>query len=96
MAIAFAGRAKLRWFELLLVSLAALIQLGLLVMGWGDFNNVHGGAVALVFLFLLGAAVSLIELVMVFVSPSWYRLIWWLGVCAYTVLLVSLGSQYGG
>jgi hypothetical protein len=91
-----AGRVKNSRLEWSLLSLAALVQLGVLVAGWGDFDNVHGGAILMIWIILVGLAVFLGELVLAFSRPSWWRFLQLIGVAAFSVLLVAVGGTYGG
>ena len=79
-----------------LLCLSAVAQLVLLFMGWGDLENVHGGAVLLVLVMLIGLAVFLGELFLTLRNPSRGRFLQLTGVVAYSALLLVVGDKYGG
>lgn len=91
-----ADRVKSSGFEWALLLLSALTQLVFLLIGWGDFGNVHGGAVLLVLVMFVGLVTSLGELFLTLRAPSRWRFLRLTGVAAFTVLLVVAGDASGG
>ena len=91
-----ADRVKGSGLEWSLLVLSALAQLVFLFMGWGDFDSVHGGAVLLMLVVLIGLATSLGALFLTLRDPSRWRWLRLTGVAAFTVLLVVAGDAYGG
>jgi hypothetical protein len=91
-----ADRVKSSGFEWSLLAVSALVQLALLFMGWGDFSNVHGGAVLLMLVLLVGAVTALGVLFLALRDPCRWRFLRLIGVAAFTVLLVVSGDAYGG
>ena len=91
-----ADRVKNSCLEWSLLGLSALAQLVFLLMGWGDFDSVHGGAVLLMLVMFIGLVTSLGALFLTLRDPSRWRFLRLTGVAAFTVLLVVAGDAYGG
>ena len=72
-----------------------LIQLILFVSSWGDFQNVHGGFISLIFIALIGLIVFLGEVVLVLIKPSKWRAIQIFVASAPAVFFLLWGSFSG-
>jgi hypothetical protein len=82
-------------FEWSLLAASAVVQLFLLLLGWGDFGSLHGGAVLLMLVIVVGLVTSLVELFLALRTPSRWRFLQLAGVAGFTVLLVVVGDAYG-
>lgn len=92
---AWAGKAKSSTVEYCFLLASALAQLFLLFVGWGDFRNVHGGAVFLVMILFLGFATFLGELFLALKTPGRWRFLQTMGAATFSILLFVVGDTYG-
>ena len=88
-----ANGSALGWVLLLLSGGA---QLALLFAGWGDFKNVHGGAILAVLIMFIGLFTFLGTLIAALPRPSRWRFLQLIGVASFSALLVVVGNVYGG
>jgi hypothetical protein len=89
------GETKNTSLELSLLGFGVLAQLVLLVLGWGDFGNVHGGAILLMLMAFIGFLFFLGELILTLFSRKRWRVMQLAVVAAFPVLFITLGTNFG-
>jgi hypothetical protein len=93
--IIFLGLRGYLLAERILIGICVLIQFVLFVSSWGDFHNVHGGFIALIFIALIGLIVFLGEIILALIKPSKWRAIQILVASVPAVFFLLWGSFSG-
>jgi hypothetical protein len=95
-AILRAGAKKNFGLEQSLLIASALMLFLAVLLGWGGYSDVHGGAILLILIAMSAFVITLAEFVLLIALPSKYRFVQFCLTIVVPILLIGAGAKFGG